>query len=118
MTRRSSSAWWRPAKASTIWRRSPPSTASMWSISARTTSLPRSASRAFGDPEIMQAVARLIAACRANGKWAGLGGERDIARQQQFIRDGVQFLTTQTDIAFLMAEATRRVGELRKAREP
>lgn len=72
---------------------------------------------AFGDPEIMEAVARLIAACRANGKWAGLGGERDIARQQQFIRDGVQFLTTHTDIAFLMAEATRRVGELRKARE-
>ncbi len=32
-----------------------------------------------------------------------------------FIRKGVKFMTTQTDIGFLMAEASRRTGELRQA---
>lgn len=31
------------------------------------------------------------------------------------IRKGAQFLTTNSDIAFMMAEATRVTGELRKA---
>jgi len=51
----------------------------------------------------------------AHGKFAGLGGDRDVARQVHFIRRGVKFMTTQTDIGFLMAEASRRTGELRKA---
>jgi 2-keto-3-deoxy-L-rhamnonate aldolase RhmA len=69
----------------------------------------------FGCPEMMQAVATLIAACRKHGKFAGLGGDRDIARQTQFIRDGVRFVTTQTDIAYLMAEASRKTAVLREA---
>lgn len=70
---------------------------------------------AFGDPVIMAAIRRVIDACKANGKWPGLGGDKDLGRQTQFIRDGVQFITTQADIAFLMAEASRRTGELRQA---
>jgi 2-keto-3-deoxy-L-rhamnonate aldolase RhmA len=70
---------------------------------------------AFGEPEIMDAVARVIAACRKAGKFAGLGGDRDIGRQAKLIEQGIRFVTTQSDLAFLMAEATRRVDELRKA---
>jgi 2-keto-3-deoxy-L-rhamnonate aldolase RhmA len=70
---------------------------------------------AFGDPEIVEAVERVIAAAQAHGKFAGLGGDRNVARQVQFIRRGVKFMTTQTDIGFLMAEASRRTGELRQA---
>jgi 2-keto-3-deoxy-L-rhamnonate aldolase RhmA len=70
---------------------------------------------AFGDPEIMAAIDRLIRACKANGKWAGLGGDKDVKRQAQLIRDGIQFVTTQSDLAFLTAEATRRSSELREA---
>ena len=70
---------------------------------------------AFGDPEIVDAIDRVIAAAKANGKFAGLGGDRDLARQVGFIRKGVSFVTTQTDIGFLMAEASRRTGELRSA---
>jgi 2-keto-3-deoxy-L-rhamnonate aldolase RhmA len=70
---------------------------------------------AFGDPEIVAAVERVIAVASAHGKFAGLGGDRNVARQVQFIRKGVKFMTTQTDIGFLMAEASRRTGELRQA---
>ena len=70
---------------------------------------------AFGDPEIVSAVERVIAVANANGKFAGLGGDRNVERQVRFIRKGVRFMTTQTDIGFLMAEASRRTGELRQA---
>jgi staphyloferrin B biosynthesis citrate synthase len=70
---------------------------------------------AFGDPEIVATLERGIAVCRAHGKYAGLGGDRDPVRQARFIRQGIRFVTTQTDIAFLMMEASRRTAELRQA---
>jgi 2-keto-3-deoxy-L-rhamnonate aldolase RhmA len=70
---------------------------------------------AFGDPEVVAAVESAIAAAARHGKFAGLGGERDAERQLAFIRKGVRFLTTQTDIGFLMAEASRRTEQIRKA---
>lgn len=70
---------------------------------------------AFGSPEIMAAIRRMIAACKKHGKWAGLGGDKDLGRQAMLISEGIQFITTQSDVAFLMAEASRRTAELRKA---
>lgn len=69
----------------------------------------------FGDPEVVAAVERVIAAAAAHGKFAGLGGERDQERQLAFIRKGVRFVTTQTDIGFLMAAAGQRTKQIRKA---
>ena len=63
---------------------------------------------AFGDPEVVAAVEQVIAAAARHDKFAGLGGERDLERQVGFIKKGVRFVTTQTDISFLMAEAERR----------
>jgi 2-keto-3-deoxy-L-rhamnonate aldolase RhmA len=68
---------------------------------------------AFGCPEIMTVLERLIEVCRANGKFAGVGGDRDIGRQRRLIERGVRFITTQADSAFLMAEAERRTKALR-----
>lgn len=70
---------------------------------------------AFGDPMMIAAVEKVMAAAKANGKFSGLGGDRDIERQARFIRAGVRFMTTQSDIAFLIAEATRRTQTLRGA---
>jgi 2-keto-3-deoxy-L-rhamnonate aldolase RhmA len=70
---------------------------------------------AFGDPAMIAAVDRVIAVCKANGKFSVLGGERDLERQVAFIQKGVRFVTTQTDIALLMAEASRRTQALRAA---
>ena len=51
----------------------------------------------------------------AAGKIAGIGGDRNLERQMEFIRKGARFLTTNSDIAFMTAEASRVTGELRKA---
>ncbi|MGA8382251.1 MAG: aldolase/citrate lyase family protein [Stellaceae bacterium] len=69
----------------------------------------------FDDPEIFSAIDRAIAAAKAHGKFAGLGGMRNVARQVELIRKGVRFVTTQTDIGFLLAAAGRWTGDLRAA---
>ncbi|MGH7030828.1 MAG: aldolase/citrate lyase family protein, partial [Stellaceae bacterium] len=69
----------------------------------------------FDDPEIFAAIDRAIAAAKAHGKFAGLGGMRNVARQVELIRKGVRFVTTQTDLGFLLAAAGRWTGELRAA---
>ncbi len=69
----------------------------------------------FGSPEHVAAIDRVIAACAAHGKVAGLGGERDIPRQIDFIRKGVKFVTTQTDLRFLQLAATNHTAALREA---
>jgi len=69
----------------------------------------------FGDPEVLAACARVMAAAKAHGKFAGIGGDRNLERQLGYIRQGARFMTTQTDIGFLMAEASRVAGELRRA---
>jgi 2-keto-3-deoxy-L-rhamnonate aldolase RhmA len=70
---------------------------------------------AFGDPEVVSAVERIISVTVANGKFAGIGGDRDVPRQVRFIRQGARFVTTHSDIGFLMIEASRRTAELRRA---
>jgi 2-keto-3-deoxy-L-rhamnonate aldolase RhmA len=70
---------------------------------------------AFGDPDMIAAVERVLTVSKTHGKFAGLGGDRDIERQARFIHAGLRFVTTQTDIAFLMAEASKRTQTLRNA---
>ena len=52
---------------------------------------------------------------KAHGKFAGLGGMRNVERQVELIRKGVRFVTTQTDTGFLLAAAGRWTGDLRAA---
>jgi 2-keto-3-deoxy-L-rhamnonate aldolase RhmA len=72
----------------------------------------------FDDPEIQLAIDRTIAAATAHGKFAGCGGNRDVARQVDVLKRGVRFLTTQTDIGFLAAGARRWVDGLREGWQP
>ena len=69
----------------------------------------------FEDPEIIAAQERLIAVCQARGKFAGIGGHRDTARQAELVRKGCLFLTTQSDIGFLMAAASAWTSGVRGA---
>jgi 2-keto-3-deoxy-L-rhamnonate aldolase RhmA len=69
---------------------------------------------AYGDPEAMAAVARIAAAALAHGKHAGVGGDNDLTRQAEFIRQGVRFIPTQSDGALLMNAATRVAADLRR----
>lgn len=59
----------------------------------------------YTDPELVAAVDRIQAACKAHGKYFGCGGHRDPKAQAAVIRKGVQFLTTPTDIGLLSAGA-------------
>ncbi len=69
----------------------------------------------YGSPVHIAALDRVFAAARKHGKIPGVGGDRNLARQMEFIRKGARFLTTNSDIAFMTAEASRVTGELRKA---
>jgi 2-keto-3-deoxy-L-rhamnonate aldolase RhmA len=69
----------------------------------------------YGSPTHIAALDRVIAAAKKHGKIPGVGGDRNVERQMQFIRKGARFLTTNSDIAFMTAEASRVTGELRKA---
>jgi staphyloferrin B biosynthesis citrate synthase len=66
----------------------------------------------FDAPEIIAAQDRVNRACAANGIHAGCGGNRSVARQAKAVRNGAQFLTTQTDIAFLASAARRWIEDL------
>lgn len=70
---------------------------------------------AYGTPTHIEALDKVFAAAKKHGKVAGIGGDRNLPRQMEFIRKGARFLTTNSDIAFMTAEASRVTGELRKA---
>jgi len=70
---------------------------------------------AFGSPEHLAAIDRVIAAAKKHGKVAGIGGDRNLERQAEFIRKGALFVTTNSEIAFILAEGSRVTGALRKA---
>jgi len=69
----------------------------------------------FECPEITEAISMVLAAAKPRGIQVGLGGDKDIGRQKAWIEKGVRFITTQSDMALLTADAARRTGELRKA---
>ena len=71
----------------------------------------------FDDPEIVAAQERAIAAAKAHGKFAGIGGNRDVERQVAAIRKGCLYVTTQTDIGFLTAAAGQWTKGVRDALE-
>lgn len=68
----------------------------------------------YGDREIVAAMQRVIVAAARHGKIAGLGGDRDLARQVDYIRQGVRFVTTQADLTLLLAAATQKASEIRE----
>jgi 2-keto-3-deoxy-L-rhamnonate aldolase RhmA len=70
---------------------------------------------AFGSPEHIAALDRVMAAAAKHGKIPGVGGDRNLARQAEFIRKGARFITTNSEIAFILAEGARVTAELRRA---
>lgn len=69
----------------------------------------------FGCPEIQALIDRFLEVCQRHGKFAGFGGDRDPVRQAAFIESSGKFLTIDSDLGFLRAEARRRSDALRSA---
>ena len=65
----------------------------------------------YDHPLVRDAYARTIAACRAHGKHAGVGGlgsRPDLAAE--FVRQGARYVSTGADLGFLLEAATRQAG--------
>ncbi|GAA4326454.1 aldolase/citrate lyase family protein [Pigmentiphaga soli] len=70
---------------------------------------------AYRDPRMWSAFEKVARACANQGKAMGVGGARgDSALQQDLVRLGVRYLTTGSDVSYLMAGAR---DELRALRE-
>jgi 4-hydroxy-2-oxoheptanedioate aldolase len=72
----------------------------------------------YDDPEIIDACAHVIDACRRHGKTPGAGGFGEIIQFQRMIDRGMRYLAAGTDQGFLIAGATRRASALRALAPP
>ena len=67
----------------------------------------------FNNARVVAAYERTIAACRAHGKWAGMGGIYDEQIMPRYIEKGVRFVLGGADLSFMLGAATRRTSFLR-----
>jgi 2-keto-3-deoxy-L-rhamnonate aldolase RhmA len=69
----------------------------------------------YDHPRLAQAYERVIAACRRHGKHAGVGGlstRPDLVAR--FVQLGARYVSTGTDLAFLVAECARRARQVKE----
>jgi 2-keto-3-deoxy-L-rhamnonate aldolase RhmA len=69
----------------------------------------------FDHPRVRDAYERTIAACRRNGKHVGIGGltsRPDLIAE--YVRLGARFVSTGTDLAFLLGACTQRARQVRE----
>jgi 4-hydroxy-2-oxoheptanedioate aldolase len=69
----------------------------------------------FDHPRVRDAYERTIAACRKNGKHVGIGGlmsRPDLIAE--YVRLGARFVSTGTDLAFLLGACTQRALQVRE----
>jgi 4-hydroxy-2-oxoheptanedioate aldolase len=69
----------------------------------------------YEHPRLREAYARTIAACRKHGKHVGVGGlasRPDLAAE--FVRMGALYVSTGTDLGFLLAACTAKAKEVRE----
>lgn len=70
----------------------------------------------MGTEEHYALCARVIKACRSHGKHCGVGGARQPEMQAKFIAMGARMLTTNSELAFMIAAAGERARYLRQAK--
>jgi 4-hydroxy-2-oxoheptanedioate aldolase len=70
----------------------------------------------LGHAKIVDAYARMIAACGKHAKWPGMGGIYDDKLMQRYIDMGARFILAGGDLGFLMDGAAKRATLLRKAK--
>ena len=68
----------------------------------------------YDHPKLHDAYQRTIAACRKRGKHVGVGGLASRADLvEKFVKMGARYVSTGTDLGFLMAEAQRRAKQVK-----
>src|SRR5205085_8936399 len=67
----------------------------------------------FEHEKVREAYTRTIAACRKHGKHVGVGGLSSRPKLvAEFVKMGARYVSTGTDIGFLLAEATVRAKQV------
>jgi 2-keto-3-deoxy-L-rhamnonate aldolase RhmA len=69
----------------------------------------------YDHPKVREVYERTIAACKKQGKHAGVGGlgsRPDLV--QQYVALGARFVSTGTDLGFLLAACTEHARQVRK----
>jgi 4-hydroxy-2-oxoheptanedioate aldolase len=64
-------------------------------------------------PRIGEAFERVIRACRAHGKHAGLGGVYDPPLMQRYLAMGFRLVLAGSDLTFMLAAARERAAAVR-----
>jgi 2-keto-3-deoxy-L-rhamnonate aldolase RhmA len=70
---------------------------------------------AYDDPRVREVYAKTIALCRQHGKHCGVGGlstRPDLVAE--FVRMGARYVSTGTDLAFLLGACTARAKQVRE----
>ena len=68
----------------------------------------------YEHPKVRDAYARTIAACRRHGKHAGVGGlSAQPKLTAEFVKMGARYVSTGTDLGFLLAAATSNAKQVR-----
>jgi 4-hydroxy-2-oxoheptanedioate aldolase len=71
----------------------------------------------YDHPKLHDAYERTIAACRPRGKHVGVGGLASRPELvEKFVKLGARYVSTGTDLGFLMAECTRRARQVKELR--
>jgi 2-keto-3-deoxy-L-rhamnonate aldolase RhmA len=68
---------------------------------------------ALDHPRLVDALERIVAACRAHGKYPGLGGVYEPTLMARYVALGFRFIQTGTDLSLLMAAARERAAAAR-----
>jgi 4-hydroxy-2-oxoheptanedioate aldolase len=68
----------------------------------------------FSNPKVEAAYAKTIAACKAHGKWPGMGGVYTEPLLQKYVAMGMRFVLCGSDFSFMQAAATQRAEFVRK----
>lgn len=67
----------------------------------------------ISDPEMLEVVRKVAAACKKHGRWLGLGGVGDDKLAAAFIAEGVRFILAGADGPMLIAASSRKAETLR-----
>jgi len=73
----------------------------------------------FDHPRVRDAFVRTIAACRRHGKHVGVGGLSSRPQQvAEMVGLGARYVSTGTDLAFLLGAATQKANQIREITIP
>jgi 2-keto-3-deoxy-L-rhamnonate aldolase RhmA len=68
----------------------------------------------YEHPRVREAYAQTIAACRKHGKHVGVGGLASRPKLvAEFVQMGARYVSTGTDLAFLLGACTQRAKQVR-----